>query len=97
MVLIVLDNFFVIVLDKIVVNVVNVVNEVDYIICVLKLLDFFKLWFGCWMLYLKVECGESLEGGNELCEVIKLVNVFWSGSCIFKKEILFFMFIVKYY
>lgn len=46
MVLIVLDNFFVIVLDKIVVNVVNVVNEVDYIICVLKLLDFFKLWFG---------------------------------------------------
>lgn len=49
------------------------------------------------MLYLKVECGESLEGGNELCEVIKLVNVFLSGSCIFKKEILFFMFIVKYY
>ena len=37
-----LDNFLVIVLDKILVNVASVAFEADHIICALKLLDSFK-------------------------------------------------------
>lgn len=41
-----LDNFLVIVLDKILVNVVSVAYEADHITCVLKPLDSFKAWSG---------------------------------------------------
>ena len=92
-----LDNFLVIVLDKILANEANVANEADHIICAQKPLDSFKPWSGRRMLYSKVECGESPECGNESCEVIKSVNVFWSGSRTSKKEILSFIFIAKYY
>lgn len=37
-----LDNFLVIVLDKVLANAANVANEADHIICVLKPLDSFK-------------------------------------------------------